>query len=105
MWFFFSHLPLPDSQTKTPYPYLLVTAPGFQTSVAQIRVTPEIAARLRRGERVSPEEIAAASARGGEDRGSSKREPSVDNNEKSTDSEAVKEGATKPKRRGKGRKK
>jgi hypothetical protein len=36
-------------------------APGFQTGVRQIRVTPEIAARLRRGEQVSPEEIAAAS--------------------------------------------
>lgn len=37
-------------------------APGFQTSVRQISVTPEIAARLRRGEHVSPEEIAAAQA-------------------------------------------
>ena len=39
------------------------TAPGFQTNVRQIRVTPEIAARLRRGEQVSPEEIAEASVR------------------------------------------
>lgn len=38
-------------------------APGFQTSVRKIRVTPEIAARIRRGEEVSPEEIAAAAAR------------------------------------------
>jgi hypothetical protein len=38
------------------------TAPGFQTNVRQIRVTPEIAARLRRGEQVSPEEIARASS-------------------------------------------
>jgi len=38
-------------------------APGFQTNVRRIRVTPEIAARLRRGEEVSPEEIAEASAR------------------------------------------
>ena len=37
------------------------TAPGFQTSVKRIRVTPEIAARIRRGEEVSPEEIEAAS--------------------------------------------
>ncbi|KAF7984422.1 hypothetical protein HWV62_14482 [Athelia sp. TMB] len=36
-------------------------APGFQTNVRKLRVTPEIAARLRRGEHVSPEEIAAAS--------------------------------------------
>jgi len=42
------------------------TAPGFQTNVQRIRVTPEIAARLSRGEEVSPEEIAAASARADE---------------------------------------
>jgi len=36
------------------------TAPGFQTSVKKLRVTPEIAARIRRGEVVSPEEIDAA---------------------------------------------
>ncbi|THU91471.1 hypothetical protein K435DRAFT_727234 [Dendrothele bispora CBS 962.96] len=36
-------------------------APGFQTSVRRIRVTPEIAARIRRGEEVSPDEIAKAS--------------------------------------------
>ncbi|KAF8577905.1 hypothetical protein K439DRAFT_1363564 [Ramaria rubella] len=35
-------------------------APGFQTSVRRIAVTPEIAARLRAGEHVPPEEIAAA---------------------------------------------
>jgi hypothetical protein len=34
-------------------------APGFLTSVKKVAVTPEIAARLRRGEHVSPEEIAA----------------------------------------------
>ncbi|KAF8636222.1 hypothetical protein AX17_003708 [Amanita inopinata Kibby_2008] len=38
-------------------------APGFQTNVKRIRITPDIAARLRRGEEVSPEEIAGASAR------------------------------------------
>ncbi|KAF5393623.1 hypothetical protein D9757_000402 [Collybiopsis confluens] len=42
-------------------------APGFQTNVRRIRVTPEIAARLRRGEEVSPEEIAAASAKAEQD--------------------------------------
>ena len=39
---------------------LAITAPGFQTSVKKVRVTPEIAARIRRGEEVSPEEIEAA---------------------------------------------
>ncbi|KAJ3502087.1 hypothetical protein NLJ89_g9046 [Agrocybe chaxingu] len=36
-------------------------APGFQTGIRRVRVTPEIAARIRRGEDVSPEEIEAAS--------------------------------------------
>ncbi|KAF8899807.1 hypothetical protein CPB84DRAFT_1780032 [Gymnopilus junonius] len=36
-------------------------APGFQTNVRRVRVTPEIAARIRRGEDVSPAEIEAAS--------------------------------------------
>ncbi|KIM42291.1 hypothetical protein M413DRAFT_444719 [Hebeloma cylindrosporum] len=36
-------------------------APGFQTNVRQVRVTPEIAARIRKGEDVSPAEIEAAS--------------------------------------------
>ncbi|KAF5347018.1 hypothetical protein D9756_004546 [Leucocoprinus leucothites] len=35
-------------------------AKGFQTNVKQLRVTPEIAERLRRGEYVSSEEIAEA---------------------------------------------
>ncbi|KAF9030793.1 hypothetical protein BDZ89DRAFT_939320 [Hymenopellis radicata] len=38
-------------------------APGFQTGVRRVRVTPEIAARIQRGEEVSPEEIAASIAR------------------------------------------
>ena len=42
-------------------------APGFQTNVRQLRVTPEIAARLKRGEQVSPEEIAAAAAKAQEE--------------------------------------
>ncbi|KAG5640654.1 hypothetical protein DXG03_007656 [Asterophora parasitica] len=37
-------------------------APGFQTNVRRVRVTPEIAARIRRGETVSPDEIAQAAA-------------------------------------------
>ncbi len=40
---------------------MVVLAPGFQTSVKRIRITPEIAARIRRGEEVSPEVIEAAS--------------------------------------------
>ncbi|KAH9477970.1 hypothetical protein JR316_0010203 [Psilocybe cubensis] len=36
-------------------------AKGFQTNVQRVRVTPEIAARIRRGEDVSPAEIEAAS--------------------------------------------
>ncbi|KAF8321102.1 hypothetical protein DL93DRAFT_2072784 [Clavulina sp. PMI_390] len=35
-------------------------APGFMTSTRKLKVTPEIAARLRRGEQVTPEEIDAA---------------------------------------------
>ena len=40
-----------------------LTAQGFQTNVKQLRVTPAIAERLRRGEYVSAEEIAEAVAR------------------------------------------
>jgi hypothetical protein len=35
-------------------------APGFLTSVKRVAVTPEIAARIRRGETVTPEEIEAS---------------------------------------------
>jgi len=38
------------------------TAQGFQANVKQLRVTPAIAERLRRGEYVSAEEIAEAVA-------------------------------------------
>ena len=41
-------------------------APGFQTNVRRIRVTPEIAARIQRGEEVSAEEIEAASNKANE---------------------------------------
>ncbi|PBK97992.1 hypothetical protein ARMGADRAFT_1009902, partial [Armillaria gallica] len=37
-------------------------APGFQTGVRRVRVTPDIAARIQRGEEVSPEEIAESIA-------------------------------------------
>ncbi|KXN88541.1 hypothetical protein AN958_07177 [Leucoagaricus sp. SymC.cos] len=42
-------------------------APGFQTNVKQLRVTPEIAERLKRGEYVSSQEIAEAVARAEEE--------------------------------------
>ncbi|KAK0201554.1 hypothetical protein DFS33DRAFT_1385854 [Desarmillaria ectypa] len=38
-------------------------APGFQTGVRRVRVTPDIAARIQKGEVVSPEEIAESIAR------------------------------------------
>lgn len=38
-------------------------AAGFQTNVRRIQVPPEIAARIRRGEQVSAEEITAAQER------------------------------------------
>ncbi|KAG7444231.1 uncharacterized protein BT62DRAFT_934411 [Guyanagaster necrorhizus] len=38
-------------------------APGFQTGVRRVRVTPDIATRIQRGEEVSPEEIAESIAR------------------------------------------
>jgi hypothetical protein len=38
-----------------------LTAKGFQTSVGKVRITPEIAERIQRGEDVSPAEIEAAS--------------------------------------------
>ena len=51
------------------YPAL---APGFQTNVRRIRVTPDIAARIQRGEQVSAEEIEAASKKENEDEATSK---------------------------------
>ncbi|KIY69319.1 hypothetical protein CYLTODRAFT_372904 [Cylindrobasidium torrendii FP15055 ss-10] len=38
-------------------------APGFQTNVRRVRVTADVAARIQRGEQVSPDEIAASIAR------------------------------------------
>ena len=46
-------------------------APGFQTNVRRIRVTPEIAARIQRGEEVSAEEIEAASNKANEEKATS----------------------------------
>ena len=52
--------------------YTPTLAPGFQTNVRRIRVTPEIAARIQRGEQVSPEEIEAASEKANEEEATSK---------------------------------
>jgi hypothetical protein len=89
---------------------LLLKAPGFQTGVKRIRVTPEIAARIRRGEEVSPEEIAraAAEAEMGEARRVPDDTPVPRNETKSeTKSEAVNEwlpeNVTTPKKKGKGK--
>ena len=57
------------SFSMSTYPAL---APGFQTNVRRIRVTPEIAARIQRGEQVSAEEIEAASKKENEDEATSK---------------------------------
>ncbi|KAJ7043951.1 hypothetical protein C8F04DRAFT_1027719 [Mycena alexandri] len=38
-------------------------APGFQTNVRKVRIPPDLMRRIRAGEDVSPDEIAAASAR------------------------------------------
>lgn len=92
-------------------------APGFQTNVKRIRITPDIAARIRRGEDVSPEEIAEAAARAeamhrrDQDSGSSilDRPLLVERVEKPAESdresanEWLPESITKPKKRGKAR--
>lgn len=73
----------------------LMTAPGFQTNVRRIRVTPEIAARLRRGENVSADEIARASAQAEEDGSATEI--------KSAANEWLPESLTTPKKKSKGR--
>jgi len=88
----------------------LFTAPGFQTNVRQIRVTPEIAARLRRGEQVSPEEIAAASAEAEKQANSTSEEPaprarSASPVASNSANEWLPENLTTPKKRGKGKRK
>ncbi|KAF9446372.1 hypothetical protein P691DRAFT_804021 [Macrolepiota fuliginosa MF-IS2] len=86
-------------------------APGFQTNVRQLRVTPEIAERLRRGEYVSAEEIAAAAARADEE--AKKRPPqgvvevgfgpreTTETKEEQPVNEWLPENITNPKKRGK----
>ncbi|KAJ7164561.1 hypothetical protein C8R43DRAFT_878818 [Mycena crocata] len=89
-------------------------APGFQTNVRKVRVSPEIMARIRRGEDVSPDEIAAASARmEAEERNgpaasppplSKKAEPKVEAPSEPVN-EWLPEGISAPKKRSKGKKK
>jgi len=90
---------------------------AFKRTSRKIRVTPDIAARIRRGEEVSPEEIAEAAARAekmhlNQDTSSSilDRPPLVERVEKPADSdkdssanEWLPESVTKPKKRGKAR--
>ncbi|KAL0578563.1 hypothetical protein V5O48_003413 [Marasmius crinis-equi] len=89
-------------------------APGFQTNVRRIRVTPEIAARIRRGEAVSPEEIAAASALAEQQENQSSatsQDPPAsvkhvqETSTTSSTNEWLPDSVTSPKRRGKGKKK
>lgn len=87
-------------------------APGFQTNVRRIRVTPEIAARIRRGEEVSPDEIAAASAKAEADERNgtvSSSPPPEPQTQESTASEPVNEwlppSLNTPKKRAKGKRK
>ncbi|KAJ7696019.1 hypothetical protein B0H17DRAFT_1198339 [Mycena rosella] len=97
-------------------------APGFQTNVRKIRVPPELMARIRRGEDVSPDEIAAASARmDAEERDGatsspapitpqskkteSKPKPAVTEASSDPANEWLPEGITGPKKRSKGKKK
>ncbi|KAF8208763.1 hypothetical protein K438DRAFT_1573587 [Mycena galopus ATCC 62051] len=91
-------------------------APGFQTGVRKIRVPPELMARIRAGEDVSPDEIAAASARmEAEERGETvepvpkakKAKPKAVVEEVPSDpaNEWLPEGLTAPKKRSKGKRK
>ncbi|KAJ7857630.1 hypothetical protein B0H14DRAFT_2750574 [Mycena olivaceomarginata] len=94
-------------------------APGFQTGVRKIRVSPEIMARIRAGEDVSPDEIAAASARmDAEERGEVPLPQLKPTESRTTKAKAVEEevpsdpvnewlpeGITGPKKRSKGKKK
>ncbi|PPQ66968.1 hypothetical protein CVT26_009999 [Gymnopilus dilepis] len=101
-------------------------APGFQTGVRRVRVTPEIAARIRRGEEVTPEEIEAASRAADEEEERQKLSPSskpapspvglprgvieerddrhlINRKENEIDNEWLPESITKPAKRKKGR--
>ena len=70
---------------------MTLTAPGFQTNVRRVRITPEIATRIRRGEEVTPEEISGASRRA-EVESSGERIPIMDDIEEKDDRLVVQEG-------------
>lgn len=88
-------------------------APGFQTNVRKVRITPEIAARIRRGEDVSPEEITAAIAKAEREESQetsssppppTHRAPLIEKTEP-TVNEWIPDSITTPKKRAKGKKK
>ncbi|KAF7422340.1 hypothetical protein PC9H_010496 [Pleurotus ostreatus] len=88
-------------------------APGFQTNVRKVRITPEIAARIRRGEDVSPEEITAAIAKAEREESQQTsssppppihRAPLIEKTEP-TINEWLPDSITTPKKRAKGKKK
>ncbi|KAJ7163369.1 hypothetical protein C8R46DRAFT_1282029 [Mycena filopes] len=94
-------------------------APGFQTNVRKIRIPPDLMRRIRAGEDVSPDEIAAASARmEREEREGVAKEEKAEPPQKSKPkpvaqevenadpaNEWLPEGITAPKKRAKGKKK
>lgn len=101
-------------------------APGFQTNVGKVRVTPAIRARLDRGENVSPAEIAEASAKADLEAVSTKAQPkpvrefievnesqgtsgyttlSRDNKSGNVDTEWLPDSITQTKKRSKGKRK
>ncbi|KAG6831330.1 hypothetical protein H0H92_011245 [Tricholoma furcatifolium] len=90
-------------------------APGFQTNVRRVRVTPEIAERIRRGEDVSPEEIARAAAKAEAEESEAPaynslagrgvvEEVQLGETQSSNTNEWLPENITNPKKRGKGKK-
>ncbi|EKM75530.1 hypothetical protein AGABI1DRAFT_116360 [Agaricus bisporus var. burnettii JB137-S8] len=91
-------------------------APGFQTNVKKLQVTPEIAERLRRGEYVSSEEIEAAVARADTEAkkrppqgvievGFGPREETPQADSEKPANEWLPDNLTNPKKRGKGKRK
>lgn len=70
------------------------SALGFMTNTRQLKVTPDVAARLRRGEHVPPEEIDAA-VRTAE----AKREASSPSKDKKSEEDADEPESPSPKRR------
>ncbi|PKI85675.1 hypothetical protein MVES1_000746 [Malassezia vespertilionis] len=63
-WFAYSRLTLPSSKpgggAYDPQTGIGRGAPGFQTNVRRVALPADLVARIRAGEEISPEEIAAA---------------------------------------------